>query len=392
MNLFKIIELIAVEAIPHTANDRTEAGANRKRITLPGNFPQKPESGTVELSVQLLGHSFSEVEKVYFLGLDILSGHVARWTKKSPNIYDLVVEFRDIYTHGLENALKNTVLPGALLIGLTVDERTSLDSISGQKAVLELLSGYLIPTKRAEIVQIARSGLIIRPKQDEYSRSSSIFYEEMPDSTLVVPENEDGLPILHLASLNLSDYSFLLRESGAKKGFSFFINTGEDEDDSRAGVVQNYKWLLDDEETYDGEPTGLECKLFLDLPTTEHAVVHTLHFSDEEMEQYEALFSMYKRLVTGDLEDAEVNKFLGYPDNVQGCVAMEAESSSSNNDFGEIDAEDAASWHLLLQISPDCHWFDIFDEIGDATLYYMIQDADWKAGDFSRVQLVTQNT
>lgn len=391
MKLLKIIELTLVQAVPYTSGGSTDAEANRKIITLPGNFPQKPESGTVELSVQLLGQSLSKVETVYFLGLDILSGHVTRWTEKSPGIYDLVVEFQDIYTYGLDNALKNTMLPGTLLIGLTVEECASLGTIPVQKAVLELLAGYLIPTKCAEIVQFARSGLIIQPKQNGDDRLFTVFHEEISGSDLVIPENEDGIPMLPLASLNLSDLPFLLGDSGAKNGFSFFVNAGEDEDDKRAGVVQNYDWL-EDEETYDGESISWEGKLFFDIPSTEHAVVQTLHFSDDEIAQYEELFSIYKRFITGDLEDAEVNKLLGYPDSIQGCIAMEAERSSKNSEFGAVKAESAACWHLLLQVSPYCHWLNIFDEIGDATLYYMISDADWTAGDFSRVQLVAQNT
>lgn len=130
----------------------------------------------------------------------------------------------------------------------------------------------------------------------------------------------------------------------------------------------------------------------LDLPREDHAVIRTLQFSDDEAEQYEALYATFKSILLPRWEFESYNKIFGYPDNVQSCVAFEAERLKEGLEYSEDIYDAAVEWQLLLQVAPYCRKFNFIDTFGDGQIYFMIRRRDLASGNFSNVQLVVQST
>lgn len=363
-----------------------------------GEHPDNPEHGSVEILTTLVEGSFSDIEEILFVGDDATSGRLLSMRRGLFGGYIIAVDFNTIYAHGLEYCTRNFIFSGGAIIGLSKKDKASLINIDGQKNLLALLAGYIIPTKKELIINLAKPCLLLLPNESNNEDSSHFLGAPILNS-LPFPESLNGIRLFHLATLFLDELPSLVDNSKMKNVLSFYINIKDTEKGWPEGSgdfkILNYDLVEKSKNItpldYDSA-VNFDYKLLLDLPAQDHSCIRILNFTKDELIRYRALNSVYIQLVIDNIDENEFDKIWGYPNNVQHCVAFEAERMYNKRDYNDDLYQEATQWQLILQISPYCHWFKFFDEFGDGTIYYMIRQKDLENGDFNNVQVIVQNT
>lgn len=364
-----------------------------------GDHPDNPEHGTVEIKTKVISGNFDAIEEMVFIAGDPVSATLVNHKKHLFGGDTIEVDFNTIFAHGLEYSVRNLIPQGGGIIGLSAADKASLGEIGGQKQLLTLLARLIMPGKEKQIETLALPSLILIPNDHSDKATSHFTGAPKFEEGTVVPRSNEGQSLLHLATFHTDELSDIVKAQLPRKHLSFYIKTQGTEngwpENGDTFRVLHYDHILQSESPEPGETepeTNFDARLLLDLPKYDHSVLTQLRWSDDEMMEYEALASVYKNLLLSDLSGKEVNKLFGYPDNVQGCVAYEAERIKNNREYSDAIYEDAVNWRLLLQVSPYCKWFKFFDEFGDGAIYFMIRNNDLQAGNFDDVQVVVQST
>ncbi|MCB9317044.1 MAG: DUF1963 domain-containing protein [Lewinellaceae bacterium] len=365
-----------------------------------GDHPDNAETGTIELKVELMQGDFDGITDILFVGSDQSAAKLLGHKKGLLGGYTIEIAFDVVFGHGLRYTTEDLFVKGVGIIGLSKKDKNALKTFEGQKNLLRLLLELILPSKQEEMLRLATPSFLLIPN-DGHNENQSHFVG-MPKGPLhtSVPKTAGNAALLHLATLHLSGFERLPELAHLKALLSFYIKATDTEngwpETPDTYRVLNYEkgatLVANDAGNYESA-SNFNCIPFLDLPRYDHSVLQLLNLSDDEQEQYDALESTYKNVVLQDVElPEERNKFLGYPDNVQGCVAYEAERIKNNREYSDGIYIDAADWRLILQISPYCKWFSFFDGFGDGTIYFMIRKKDLAVGNFDAVQVVVQNT
>jgi len=398
MILLKIKKPVSYKPIKWEAADLTGLQEGQSFVRYMGNHPNNPEYGSVEISVGIMEGNFNGITELLFINEDETKCALTRWKKGYFGNYIIEIAFNTVFGHGLKYSTQNLILQGGAIIGLSDEDKKRLDDFSGQRELLSMLTKYVIPTKRKEILHFAKPSLLCVPNDGSDENCSHFLGrpKHHPDA-YSTPEGTN--PLFPLATILADDIKELIPDVHIDKFLSFYLRINDTHkkwptkrDDFK---VYNHNDVHDSDstnQTYFEAASNYKTKRWLDLPDWNHSILHFLKFSEDEKQRYNALSTVYKQLVLKGFYSGEVNKLLGYPDTIQNCVAYEAEIAFNLRAYSDAIYTDAVNWLLLLQISPYCKKFKFFDEFGDGTIYFMIKEADLRNGNFEHCQVIVQNT
>lgn len=398
MILLAIGEIINIKPIRWESADLSGLQTGQSYVRYPeGNHPHQPEHGSVEISVEVLRGDFKDITDLIFVGIGASEGRLIRWEKDEHGAAKVVVHFDTIFGHGLAYSVKNFILEGGGIIGLTDSDKKALATFAGQRELLALLASHIIPTRQQDVLDFARRAWICIPNKGSDENASHFLGRPKHDLSKLSPGTHVKIP-LHLATILTDELDGFKKKDKIGRYLSFYlriqdtiIGWPEKKEDFKVFNQQFLSPPLIDN-VYFETAANFDTTELLDLPQYDHSLINKLKFSEDEEGRYYTLYSVYMKLALGEFVDHEVNKLFGYPDSIQQCVAFEAERIKRQKEHDEISYEDAADWILLLQVSPYCQWFNFFDEFGDGTIYYLIRQQDLLNGHFDNCQLVIQNT
>lgn len=395
MILLQIKNLKQVKPIKWESKDLSELKKGQRYVRFMGDHPNNPEHGSIILSTQIVSGQFDDIKEVLIIGDDAQDGRLINYKKQLLGGYKVEIQFDTIYGHGLKYSANNFIQPGGALIGLTKTEKESLNSIETQRKLLSLLTEFIIPNKKELILNFAKIGFLCIPNDE--NDSSKSYYLGKPRHNKSEIKDNSGNELYHLSTLKLEEFETNQSWGNSVKLMSFYIKINDTENgwpeekgDFKV-LKDNFNSATHDLEKFE-DAINFNIKQILDLPGYDHSLINYHKFSDDDRNRYEALKSVFFQLIMGDEMDEEVNKFLGYPDSIQNCVSYEAERIFNKREYSDEIYKDATNWCLLLQISPYCKWFKFYDEFGDGSIYFMIRKEDLDEGDFSKCQVVVQNT
>lgn len=395
MILLQIQSIKQVKPIKWESQDLQGLKEGQQFVRFMGDHPNKPEYGSVVLSTKLINGQFDDISQVLFIGNDPQEGKLLNHKKQFFGGYKVEIHFDTIYGHGLKYCAENFIQPEGALVGLTPSEKESLATIETQKKLLSLLAEHILPKKKELILNFAKTGFICIPNDGKDSNKSHYLGNPKHGK----PEIEDRYKndLYHLSTLTLEDFDLNQKWTDNVQMLSFYIKINgtengwpERKDDFRV-LNKNHKPANLHAGNFE-DAINFNIKPILDLPGYDHSLINHYKFSDDDRNKFEVLRAVFRQLIIGEDIGEEVNKFLGYPDSIQNCVAYEAERIFNKRDYGDDFFKEAINWCLLLQISPYCKWFKFFDEFGDGSIYYMIRKDDLESGDFTKCQVVVQNT
>ncbi len=395
MILLQIKSIKQVKPIKWVSKDLSGLKEGQRFVRFVGDHPNNPEYGSVVLSTKLINGQFDGISQLLFIGDDTQEGKLVNHNKQLFGGYKLEIHFDTIYGHGLEYCAKDFIHNGGALVGLTQSEKESLSLIETQKALLSLLSEFIIPSKKNIVLNFARTGFLCIPNEGNDSNKSRFLGHPQHERSEIKGGDENEL--YHLTTLHLKDFESNESWINNVQNLSFYIKINDTdkawpEEKSDFKVLKCNEIVADRRSNKFDEPINFNIQPILDLPGYDHSLINYYKFTDDDRNRYDVLRSVYMRLILGDKIDEEVNKFLGYPDSVQNCVSYEAERIFNQRDYSDEIFKDAINWCLLLQISPYCKWFKFFDEFGDGSIYYMIRKKDLEVGDFTKCQVIVQST
>jgi uncharacterized protein YwqG len=395
MILLEIQSIKELKPVKWESKDLSSLSGEQSYSRFAGDHPDNPESGSVVLTTKILEGSFDHISKVLFIGDEAQTGKLLNWKKKLLGGYIIEVQLNTIFGNGLAYSAMNFIHKGGAIVGLTQTERDSLNSISTQTELLTLLASYIIPSKSAEILRMAKPSFLCMPN-DNSDEGVSHFLGRSKHSDLEIGKSEQKA-IFHIATIKLDDFPLEKNMKSVKNILSFYLRTNDTEngwpEDQSDFKVINAKSINSPTSSQElGIAKNMDIRVLLDLPSYNHALIQVLNFTDDELDRFEALRSVYMTLLLEGQMVVEVNKLFGYPDSVQHCVSYEAERIFNNREYSDEIYKDAVEWTLLLQISPYCKRFSFFDDFGDGTIYYMIRKEDLARGNFDQCQIVVQST
>lgn len=408
MILLKIQSIQQIKPIKWEPKDLSDIEKSQVYANSIGNHPKNPEVGSVVLETKILEGSFDEINQVVFLGGWIQDAKLMNWEELLFDRYQVEIQFDRVFWHGLEYTMPNLIQKDNAIIGVSEYERKNLkNSIGLQKELLSLIATYLMPARKNDILRFAKLGYQCIP--NENSDENVSHFLGSPKHTPAEITNKMGNELFHLATFKLSDFPNIETFGKLSNILSFYLRTQGEEgwgDNKNNFKIFNYENVESTNESraFD-KANNFKIVSLLDLPDENHSLLYASNFSNEERNQYYALKEHYQEVCANLLEvysdlfgdeqihiDGEVNKLFGYPQSIQNCVAYEAERLYHQRDYSDEIYKDAANWSLLLQVSPYCKWFNIFNDIGDSSIYYMIRNEDLEQGNFDNCQIVWQCT
>ncbi|MFM9946909.1 MAG: DUF1963 domain-containing protein [Saprospiraceae bacterium] len=400
MIVLKINKPVSYMPVKWAGKDLSEMKPGQSFVRYIGEHPDNPEQGNIELDVTLIEGSFEEIEEILFIDEDPQQAKLISWKKKLFGGYRIEVAFDAIFAHGLKYTTKEFIRRGGGIIGFRENDKAFLKTLEGQKQLLQLLLTLLLANRKSQIEKLAIPALLLKP--NDHHREDASHFVGLPkvEPGTEIPATSNHIPLLHLATFDLDEFKDLIDCRDLNQYLTFFINIKDTENGwpeqkdefkiLNTNSISNISGI--NKPIQPEEAQNFDIQAFLDIPGYDHSVLNTLNLSEEESYQYETLVAIYKRILSPDSEYQAINKFLGYPDSIQNCVAYEAERISSNRDYSDEIYKDATNWKLLLQVSPYCKWFSFFDEFGDSSIYFMIRNEDLMNRNFEAAQLVVQST
>ncbi len=336
----------------------------------------EPEYGSVDVSVHVLEGALKGVKELYIVGEVPELGKLIQFKHVEDENYIVRIKFDVIFQNGFENSVSFFLSESVLVLGLS----TKIEGLNLQQQVLDLLVRHVIPTKYDIVMQLASPCLLMLPN-DNQDKKNSFFLGKSDNDKAKLND------LIHLVKIHLGDLPSSFKGNNIKNNLSFYLNVNWELDGFNFCVYN-----------YDDHEFGVEAvdffsfddQIVLDIPRIDHSLLS--EFSYEESYQYEMLYETFYHVIIKDYAFQSYNKFLGYPEPIQNCVAYEAERITNNRDYSKNIVLDAVDWMLLLQVDSDCKWFDFFEELGGGTIYFMIKKEDYMKSDFDKIQVVIQNT
>ncbi len=359
----------------------------------------RAEKGKAIVDIKLIGgKNVSTGEDIWIISTSPIKAKLLQVEKSFPGEQKFELYFDQTFIKGFEYTIKHFLFEGGGLIGLSAEEMTKLDDIEIQEQVFNHLADITLNTKKDEIKGLALPCFILKAfEHGDMEKSHFVGLPKLEQGT-ELPKNAQDTPLLHLASIKFNDIKSVFTKYAANNilpNLTFYLDI-ENTENGWPEMPDHYKVLnysdqIEIDANQNSEPAfGMVFKETLDIPRYDHSALQVLNLTAEEKGRYAMLEATFKALVRP--QEGENNKLFGYPDNVQHCVAYEAERIKSAREYTDDIYKDAVEWQLLLQVSPYAHWFKFFDKFGDGAIYYMIQKDDLQKGNFENIQVVVQNT
>lgn len=397
MVILEILKPIAYKPIKWNGFDFNDT-KGIKSITqfFGGDHPTNQEEGTVEIEVKIVQGSLDGIKSLFFITTEAQTVEIINSTFTATENIILELDFGTVFRHGLEYCTQEIINSGAFLLGFKEDLKKSLTKISNHRDLIDILSTIIAPTKQEVILNLARPAILCFPSA-ESTETKSHFQGRPKHNDDILNTNPHNPPLFHLATIFTTEIDESILQGKTKPYLSFYLNINNTEDDWPV-KKNDYKVIshshlsvfTPSEKDYFEEAVNFTTKEFIDLPNNDHVIIQNLGFSEEEALRYEIVRTIYMKSLFPFEE--EVNKMYGYPDNVQGCVAYDAEIINKNREYGPEALKDAVEWVLLLQVDPSGGDLKFFEKYGYGTIYFMIQKQDLEAGNFENCQVVVQNT
>lgn len=395
MLLLEVIKPLSFHPVSCELNPENIAD-NQNVISFYGGFNKLAEKGAVVLIVRLLEGRFDGVSEVLFNGIFSVSAKLLSWKDLGDGTYQIKTNFEILFSDGLEHSASFFIVKNILIVGLSQKEKENLkNNIETQKELLGLLTNNILPSRRQEIEAFGMPCILCFPNEGN-DGSLSHFIGQHKSNTGELITNRKGTTLLHLCTLNLNDFDGFSFPASLKNYLSFYIKIKHLMEEgwireNHDNQVLNYDHLVLGER--EEEAVNFHWRYILDLPKLDHSLFFDHRFTEEENDKYEILYDIFNQILLGQVDEGqEFNKILGYPNNIQNCVAYEAERVFHQREFSDDIYVEAVNWQLLLQVSPYCKWFSFFDEFGDASIFVMIQKEDLKNGNFENIQVISQCT
>lgn len=365
-----------------------------------GGGSGRAEKGKAMVQAQLLSGDLKDIDSLLVVGESPLNAKLLSTGKTLLGGTKLELYFDQVFIDGFSGGIRDYLFRGAGLIGFTSAEMESIQDVEMQRTLLKNLIDLFFSSKKEQIFRLAIPYYRLQMAEGSSRIASHFTGAPKLPSGESPPLNPSGNPMLHLATLHTQEIESLAALYGLSHPepfLSFFLDIENTEQGWPQSPNQFKVWDYREQDTVAAEretdpELGITFEQGLDLPHEDHSVIYNLHFSEEEQEQYEALYATFKSILLPRWEFESYNKLFGYPDNVQSCVAFEAERLKEGLEYSEEVYATATEWQLLLQVSPYCYKFKFVDTFGDGTMYFMIRKRDLAAGNFAEVQLVVQST
>lgn len=363
--------------------------------------PGKDEKGKVILEVQVLKGDVTDIEEILTIDEDPMKMKLLKVSESFFGGYEFEIYVDQIFKNGFANVIGYYLEEGRGLVGFSKTEKDNLHNIDVQRELYQYLIEVIFQTKKEVVRKLALPCYVLKTAENGSAEKSHFVGEPKFDANTMIPSSGTGHDLMHLATVKNIDITPVLSQyitAPLQSFLSFYIDIKETEIGWPEGSTQfkviNYNNLTtgDSSITTDVLELDMIFEERLDLPSYDHSILHELNFTDEEQQQYEVLEGTFKSIVSNEEGDSEKNKLFGYPDNIQGCVAYEAEIAKSKRDYSDEIYKDAVEWQLLLQVSPYAHKFNFFDTFGDGCIYFMIGKRDLQQGNFNDIQVVVQST
>ncbi len=373
MILLEINKILTVNPTKWESKEFSELNEGERYVGFMGNHPNNPEYGSVVLSVNLKHGQFDDINQIMIIDENLVEGKIVNYEKQIVGDYLVEIYFDTIFGHGLDYCAKNFMPPGGALIGLTSSEKESLSTIDIQKKLLSLLAENIMPNQKALILDFAKIGFLCMPNDEKDLNKSHYLGSPKHGKEEIEDHSKDEL--FHLATLNLKEFDLNSKWVDNVQMLSFYIKINdsengwpEEKDDFK---VLNGNYKVTNHLSGDFEDViNFNIQPILDLPGYDHSLLYQYKFTEDDRKKFEILRTVFMHFILGENINSEVNKFLGYPDSIQNCVAYEAERIFNNRAYSDEIFNEAIDWCLLLQVSPYCKWFDFFDEFGDGSIYF----------------------
>ena len=398
MYIIKIKSILSIRSITPGSPEDQHPGApvESLRMHASGTPTAEPSKGSVTALVEVLqGVLPGNGGKAWFL-----DGNFALncYLVASSDSNEAAFFFNQVFMDGFQAGMADFLVPGTFVIGMSDQEWENMRYPEMQERLLHSLVFIYCPNKISPIMDLGRIAYILRPAQEENPVISHFSGSPKLGAGDKIPVSRNGRQMIHLATLKTDEITSVWADivTPALQYLSFYVAldelengwTGEEEIECRILHYQQQKEVKykDNIEFVEAEFVTFEERL--ELPDSQHPVIHTLHLSDEELEQYDSLRECWNEIL--GFSNVDVSKLLGYPDSVQECVAYEAERTI--NQGARPDDADATNWILLLQLSPYSEDLSLFEYLGDTSFYFMIRKEDLERGDFGGVKVILQNT
>ncbi len=399
MYIIKIQKIISILSITPGSPEDQHPGAPVESLRMHASGTHaaaEPSKGSVTASVELLQGVLPENgRKAWFL-----DGNFALncYLVASPGSNEAAFFFNQVFMDGFQAGMADFLIPETFVIGMSDQEWENMRYPEMQERLLQSLAFIYCPNKISPIMDLGRSAYILQPTQEENPVISHFSGSPKLGACEKIPVSRNGRQMIHLATLKMDEITSTWQDitTPALQYLGFYVALDELENGWTAEeevecCVLHYQQQKEAKYKDDIDYVEAEFVTFeerLELPDSQHPVIYTLHLSDEELEQYDALRECWNEIL--GFANVDVSKLLGYPDSVQECVAYEAERTI--NQGAQPDDADAANWILLLQLSPYSEDLSLFEYLGDASFYFMILKKDLERGDFGAVKVILQNT
>lgn len=353
------------------------------------------EKGRALVEVTAPGTILDGIEDVLLTGFSPMPVKLLRLSETKPGVFEAELYFYQLFAAGFITGVGMVLEPGGVLIGFTPDEQSRLHDYDLQKVLFEQLAEVMMRSGKEKIKSLPLPCYWLKVQESGSAAASHFVGTPKTGLGEKVPYYLNRA-LYHVATLNTADFQ---TPELVRSKLSFYIDISDTEN-GWPETADRFKVFHYDQGTTQENPFAEELiesekaivfEKRLDLPGWNHSVLHQLKLTDRQQEEYEALLEVF-RVITGVDDNAEYNKLFGYPDNVQDCVAYEAERIKEGLDYSDKIYKTAVNWQLLLQISPYCYPFHFFETFGDGTIYFMIKKEDLAKGNFDAVQVVVQNT
>ena len=137
--------------------------------------PQGLESGIAEFLVKLVQGDFEDINKIIFLNEVPLGGVLRGWEKTASGWFEIEIEFDLMFMNGLEYSIQNYIMNGGAALGFSEVEHNELDQLSEQKKLIGYLAECVIPSRKDDIVELAKPSLLLYPYEASDAEKPHFF-------------------------------------------------------------------------------------------------------------------------------------------------------------------------------------------------------------------------
>ncbi len=362
MFLFKIDKIISLDYQKY--EDQFES-IDHTGVSLWG-LEYNPEIGTISCSVKILYGDLGKSTPLKFLSDPELKGSIETITRNNGKTI-VQISFKTIFLSGFEIMISQMVKPGRKVLSISDADRITLQKVSGQKDLLELLAKLYSPSKKNEILDLAKLAFI--PKTTKSQTDSYSSWDP------IVKADTKRCTYFYLNLRKFKQYSGTLQNSI----IALLIS------DKKEGLEIQGELKNGDKPIGSNKKSYITLKPFLDLPHPDHPILQNSNYSFHALKKYKTIYNSYNSLVFGLSYDIQT-KIFGYAESIQEEIGILLESRKTIN----VNQNEVKKWHLLMQIADNEFNLDLNDIMGGGIIYLMYKAESMGFHSNMKIETVTQ--